>query len=541
MALTKIILFVALVLISSICWGQGNRYMVFFTDKVGSPYSVSNPEEFLTAKSIERRTKQGISIGNIDLPVNPAYVTGVKATGVDVFYLTRWMNGVLVQGDDALIADIQALSYVDRVELVAPGIKLIPNGRYASKMELADEDVGSATEAQLTLIGLDEMHITGQRGEGILIAVLDAGFLGVNTASAFSDVMSTNHVDLSVSFDFVSNQPDVFQYHDHGTRVFSTMAAFQEDIFVGGTLEANYQLYVTEDVTSEHRIEEYNWLFAAERADSLGVDIITSSLGYNTFDSPSTNYTKDDMDGKTAVITRAAQRAFDTGMVVVNSAGNDGASAWGIITAPADGEDVLAIGNVNYLGTRSTGSSKGPTADGRIKPDVMAMGTSTSVINSSGNLTTSSGTSLAAPLVASLVAGVWQKYPALTNKELIEAVRSSASQGTNPDNLMGYGIPNFKAVVNYLEESMVNQTAYFITYPNPFLETVTIRPIDPELFPSVQLRMFTSTGQMIEERVVNFDWLNRTYEADYSALAAGLYLLQLTYQDRPFNFKLVKH
>ncbi len=537
---TKIKLVVGLLLISSICWGQENRYMVFFKDKVGTPYSLSSPQAFLTTKSIQRRTKQGITIELIDLPVTPTYVSGVKATGVDIFFQTRWMNGLLIQGDESLIASIEALSYVDHVELVAPGIKLIPNGRYASKMDLEDGDFGSATEAQLSLIGLDEMNIAAIRGEGILIAVLDAGFLGVNTASAFDDVLSTDQVDLSVSFDFVSNQSNVFQYHDHGTRVFSTMAAFQEGVFVGGTLNANYQLYITEDVSSEHKIEEYNWLFAAEKADSLGVDIITSSLGYNTFDLPSVNYTQSDMDGQTAVITRAAQTAFERGMVIVSSAGNDGASAWGIITAPADAEDVLAIGNVNFAGTRASSSSKGPTEDGRIKPDVMAMGTSTAVINASGNLTTSSGTSLAAPLAASLVAGVWQKYPELTNKELIDAVRASASQGASPDNLMGYGIPNFRAIVHYLEERKNRQEEYFIAFPNPFIETVTIRPIDPELFSSVQVRMFTSTGQVKEDRIVNFDWLNRTYEADYSQLAAGFYILQLTYQDRSFNFKLVK-
>ncbi len=536
----RAILAIGLVLISSISWGQENRYMVFFKDKVGTPYSISNPSAFLTAKSIQRRTKQGITISNSDLPITPAYIDGVKTTGVDVFYQTRWMNGVLIQGDESLIATIEALSYVDHVELVAPGVKLIPNGRYASKMDLADENFGSATTAQLSLIGLDEMHRADKRGEGMVIAVLDAGFLGVNTASAFENVMLNNQVDLSASFDFVSNQSNVFQYHDHGTRVFSTMAAFQEEVFVGGTIHANYQLYITEDIASEHRIEEYNWLFAAEKADSLGVDIITSSLGYNTFDSPSTNYTIEDMDGETTVISRAAQLAFGTGIIIVNSAGNDGSSPWGIITAPADAENVLAIGNVNYVGTRSNGSSKGPTADGRIKPDVMAMGTSTSVINSSGSLTTSSGTSLAAPLVASLVAGVRQKYPDLTNKEIIDAIRFSASQSASPDNLMGYGIPNFVAVVNYIEKNKLKQEESFIAFPNPFLETVTIRPIDPELFPSVQLRLLTSTGQQIDTRIIRFDWLNRIYQSDYSQLAAGLYLLQLSVDNRIFNFKLVK-
>ena len=237
--------------------------MVFFKDKAGTPYSVDVPEAFLTPKSVARRTKQGIPVSTIDLPVSPSYVNGVRATGVEVYFQTRWMNGVLVQGDESLIAAIEGLSFVDRVEHVAPGVKLIPNGRYSSKMELHDETVGSATEPQLSLIGLDEMHNAGNRGEGMLIAILDAGFLGTNTA-AFADVFNNDQVDLSVSYDFVSNQPDVFQYHDHGTRVFSTMAAYQEGVYVGGAGKANYQLYITEDVGSEHRIEEYNWLFAAE-------------------------------------------------------------------------------------------------------------------------------------------------------------------------------------------------------------------------------------------------------------------------------------
>ncbi len=538
---TKLKWFVGLLFLSSICWGQENRYMVFFKDKVGSPYTVSAPEAFLTAKSIVRRTKQGISVSDIDLPVNPSYIAAVQASGIEVYYQTRWMNGILVQGDETLISTIEALSVVDHVELVAPGEKLIPGGRYASKLDVLDEDFGSATEPQLALIGLDEMHMAGNHGEGMSIAILDGGYLGVNTSSAFADLFSNNQIDLSVSFDYVSNQPNVFQYHDHGTRVFSTMAAFEEGIFVGGARKADYQLYITEDVSSEHRIEEYNWLFAAEKADSLGVDIITSSLGYGTFDPPSGSYTPADMDGETTVISRAAQTAFERGMIVITSAGNSGASSWGIIVAPADAADVLAVGNVNYIGTRAVSSSTGPTANNQIKPDVMAMGTSTSVINSSGNLTTSSGTSLAAPLVASLVAGIWQQYPELTNKELINAVRASSSQHANPDNLMGYGIPNFKAVVNYLEEQTFSQSAYFIAYPNPFSSQVTIRPQDPELFSNVQLRMFTSTGQMMEERILHFDWLDRTFNADYSALPAGLYIFQLTFQDRSFNIKMVKH
>jgi subtilisin family serine protease len=321
--------------------------------------------------------------------------------------------------------------------------------------------------------------------------------------------------------------------------VFSVIAAFQDGNFVGGSYEAKYQLYVTEDVNTEFRIEEYNWLFAAERADSSGVDVINASLGYYDFDDTSMNYSKADMDGNTTVVTKAAQLAADRGIVIVCSGGNEGGLAWQIITAPADARDVLGVASVNSAGQRSTSSSVGPSADGRVKPDVAALGVNTTVIKPDGSTGTASGTSLASPLVTSLAAGVWQRYPQLTNKEVIDVIRKSASQANSPDFLIGYGIPNFKAVANYLDEQP--QANPFEVYPNPVLaDTLTIRPFDPERVTSCRVELLSSQGQVVHSTDAGFSWLNRTYTADLSQFAAGMYYLRILWGDKRYTFKLVK-
>jgi subtilisin family serine protease len=525
--------------VASSGWAQVNRYVVFFKDKVDNGYTVDSPDQFLSQRSISRRIRQGIAVNQQDLPVTEAYVQSVRDAGAKTFFKTKWMNGVLVQCNEVLIPIIQSLPFVDRVEFVAPNERLLTGGRKRTAFKTKDVKTASSTQVQLQMIGLDEMHSGGYEGDDIIIGIFDGGFQGVNTAAPFQHIFNQGRINLTASKDFVTNSNDVFQYDDHGTQVFSVIAAYQDGFYIGGSYEADYQLYVTEDVITEYRVEEYNWLFAAERADSAGVDVVNSSLGYYNFDQPSMDYPKVAMDGKTTVVTRAAQMLADRGVVVVCSAGNEGGIAWQIITAPADAKDVLAIANVNSAGMRSGSSSIGPSADGRIKPDVAALGVNTSVIRPTGALGTASGTSLASPLVASLAAGVWQRYPSLTNLEVMDAIRKSANQATSPDNLLGYGIPNFKAVVNYLERT--EQKNIFEVYPNPVTrDTITISPFDPTQVTSCRIELVNAQGQVVHEKLTNFSWANRVYSTSISSLAAGIYFVRISWGDKTFAFKIIK-
>lgn len=536
MAWNRLLVLFLLYLCTAQVHAQVNQYMVFFTDKSGTPYSILAPEEFLSERALARREKQGIAIAENDLPVNPAYVQGVRDTGADVIYTTRWMNGILISCDDALLPSIQALQYVLSVEMVSPGSHPASGNRAKFKNEVTDTN-DEATDVQLSMIGLDAMHASGNKGAEIIIAVLDGGFSGVNTSAPFQHLFTNNQID-PASFDFISKTSNVFQYDDHGTRVLSIMAAQVAGSFTGGVTEATFQLYVTEIVPTEYRIEEYHWLFAAERADSTGADIIHSSLGYSTFDMPSMDYTTDQMDGETAVVTKAAQIAFSKGMVIVASAGNEGnIASWKIITAPADGEDVIAVGNVNSFGVRSSSSSIGPSADGRIKPDVVALGSGVSVIRANGAVLTGSGTSFAAPLVTALVAGIWKDNPDLKNSELVQVIRSTASQADNPDNSLGYGIPHYLAVKHYLEQ--VQQNKPVIIFPNPVFSDLTVRPVSPE-GGNLQFTLISAQGQVLTEREISFSWLNHQYTADLSALASGLYILRIQTADQILTYRIVK-
>lgn len=520
-----------------------NRYMVFFTDKEGTTYSIDAPEDFLSERAIARRTNQGLDITEDDFPVNPAYLAGVKAIdGVEVLYSTRWMNGVLIEADETLIDDVSALSYVSSVTLVAPGERPAASGRKSRISRRATARTAAASDAQLAQLGMDQMHEDGYRGEGIYIAVLDVGFPNVDAIAAMAHIFSEGRFNDSVSYDFVHGTTDVFANDEHGTEVLSTIAAYDEDALVGGAYKASFQLYVTEDDDSEHHIEEYNWLFAAERADSAGIDIISSSLGYNTFDSPSVDYEKTELDGQTAVITKAAQWAADRGVVVVVSAGNEGNNAWKLITTPADATDVLAVGAVNAQGLRASLSSVGPTADGRIKPDVMARGVSTAVLSSSGNVAAVNGTSLAAPLVASLAAGIWQRYPNLTALELIELIRTTASQADAPDSLMGYGIASYTGVVVGITDEQAEAQTVTI-FPNPLTDTLNIRLENVDNIDAIttcHAAIVSMQGKLIVDEDLAVSWEEGVFSTDISSLARGMYILRLWLNDQLYAFKVVK-
>ncbi|WP_210116341.1 S8 family serine peptidase [Hymenobacter fodinae] len=455
--------------------GTVRKHLVYFRDKANSPYSTSQPLQYLSARAVQRRQRQNIAVQPRDLPVNPAYVQQVKAVpGAQLWYTSRWFNAAVVACDSATLAQLQTLPCVQTIKTVNRGL---PGTR---KRDGAEQEAArtSGTRAeygtaytQAKMIGAIDMHDAGFRGEGMQIAVFDAGFPGVNTTTPFAAMRTENR--LGSVFNFVEKNQQVFLRNNHGTNCLSTMAGNQPGLYIGTAPKASYHLYVTEDVTSEHPVEEVNWLIAAEYADSVGVDIISSSLGYNTFDYPSIDYTNGDLNGRTALSTRAATVAARVGMLVVNSAGNEGNGTWRHITAPADADSILTVGAVDSLLRRASFSSLGPTADGRIKPNLSAMGQQTAIITPTGTAARGNGTSFSCPVLAGMAAGFWQANPTLTAQQVLRFLERSGTQATMPNDEVGYGIPNFVRAYNLanpgapLAATRTTARQELFIYPNP--------------------------------------------------------------------------
>ncbi|MBL7846362.1 MAG: S8 family peptidase [Cyclobacteriaceae bacterium] len=515
--------------VCSSAWAQTHRYMVFFTDKAGTPHTITQPSTFLSDRAIQRRAKSMIAVNSDDLPVVPSYVSQVRATGAKAFFTTRWMNGVLIEATAAQLTAIQSLPFVSSTEYVAPNHRLL-GGRSGDTRNMARTSLASDT--QLRMLTIDSMHADGLQGEGILIAVLDSGFPGVESTAAFQEMRDGGRILMTQ--DFITNSSNIYQFDDHGTEVLSIIGA-RDGNFSGGAPASSFLLFVTEDVPTEYRIEEYNWLFAAERADSAGADIIQSSVGYSTFDDPAMNYATSDLNGTTAVVSKAAGWARDRGIIVVVSAGNEGGGSWQLITPPADVDGILSVGAVTSWGAKVSFSSTGPTVDGRIKPDVMAMGSGVSVINPFGAVVTVDGTSAAAPLVSSLVAGLLQRFPDMKPSALVQSIKASASQGDQPDNQIGYGIPGYLSVKNYLERQN-----WISAYPNPVTSTLWLT-VTPQLQPQ-RITIFDSMGKVVMNyELPEITWSNSKIHVDVSALSSGIYILRVDLPSAMTTFRFVKH
>jgi serine protease AprX len=508
--------------------------MIFFTDKSNSTFSISNPSQFLSQKSISRRNRLSITITNEDLPVNASYVQQVKSTGAKTYHTTKWWNGVLVEANTASLSLIGNLAFVKKIELVAPGTKLL-GGRVRTVNEKTESSL-EATDFQLTQLGLDKMQTENYLGTGVDIAQFDSGWKGVNTVAPFANLFTDAR--LKDQWNYVRNSSDVFTDDSHGTEVLSTMAATIPSVFSGGIPNANFYLYQTEDRFEEYRVEEYNWLFAAERADSIGIDVINSSLGYNQFDDPSMDYTKANLDGNTAVVSKAARKAMDKGIVVVTSAGNEGNKSWNIITAPADVEGILSVGAVSTEGLRSSFSSVGPTADGRTKPDVVALGSATSTISEFGNLKSNSGTSLSSPLVACLAAGLIQAFPNATPSEIYKAIIASGDRYLKPDNSYGYGIPSFTKAKSYLSYGYLEDEISI--FPNPVTNsTVTILIKEP-VGQLISATVYDYFGNKLLNNKSISDWKENPIKLDLSSIPNGLYVLEVASGKRIVTKKICK-
>jgi len=533
-----------LLLLQNAVFGQINRYMVFFNDKAGTPFTIENPSEFLSQRSIDRRAKHQFNITEQDLPVNPSSVSAISTAGADVYFTSRWMNAALVTMNTSLVATIEGLSIVNRVEYIGPGEVL---SRTEIPVTVPDvfldpPAVHATSEVQNSMIGADQLRGWGAVGTDILVAVFDGGFEGVNEHSPFEHLFSQNKI--IAELDFVRNSGNPYQYSNHGTRVLSCIAGYYPPDFTGTAPDVEVIIAVTEEVEtpsgqdSEYRVEEYNWLLAAEFADSAGVDIINSSLSYYSFIDESMDYDYAEMDGQTTVIAQAANLAFERGILIVSSQGNSGGDGdsestfescnavkeWCYMGSPADSPNVLAVGAVYDNETRVYFSSFGPTSDGRTKPDVAAMGWSTSSVQGNGFISGSFGTSFSAPLISGYAASLMQAYPELTNAELMALLRDSGSQTDNPDNELGYGIPRFLHISNELGTPYLLQSDNpepIKAFPNPFESNIYFENLVNEN----SYRVINIKGQTIGMGVISP--YQNTISID-SSLPAGVYFLQIS-------------
>ena len=484
---SKLILSICLILTFNNLFAQ-DRYVVQFTNKNNTPYSINNPQQFLSQRAIDRRTKQGILIDQSDFPVNPSYLNGVAATGAIILNTSRWLNTATVQiTNPSQLNAIGALSYVTSVgnvgryghqkngkEKFDDERIALPVNNNSTYLRTTNFDYGQAT-GQTQMIAIDALHNLGYTGDGMMIALMDGGFLDANIMPSLDSVFANNQV--VATWDFVSNDANVYDDNWHGAAVFSCIGANVPGEMVGIAPHAQFLLLRSEDVSTEYIIEEYNYAAAAEFADSSGADVIHSSLGYTKFDDASQNHTYADMNGNTAPATIAADLAAKKGIIVTSSAGNEGNSQWNYISVPADGDSVLAIGAVDQAGNYSSFSSNGPSYDGRIKPDVAAVGGGTYLyMPFNPSVVQANGTSFSGPIIAGAAACLWQSWPTKKNMEIVQAIKRSANQYFNPDTLLGYGIPFFSTAYTVLSIGEVNfpNNESLHVYPNPAVKDYTI-------------------------------------------------------------------
>ena len=426
--------------------GKCQMYRLYLKDKDldHTPFSVNRPSEFLSQRSIDRRKRQGIPVDLTDLPVAPAYEKQVAEAGIEIVGKSKWNNTLLIRiHKDKELRKLEGLEFITKRKKVfqAPDSvsqRMRSNVRNGlNEWSQGDEFYGAA-DAQLKSLNGKKLHENGYRGKGMMIAVFDGGFMNADKIPALHKIKLAGVKDF-----VVPESKSVFGEMEHGTMVLSTMAANAPDFYVGVAPEAQYLLIRCEDERTESLAEEDYWASAAEYADSCGVDVINSSLGYHGFDDSSMNHHYYEQDGNTALISRTASMCADKGIVCVNSAGNDGMGSWKKINFPADAKDILTVGSINEHGMNAAFSAVGPTADGRIKPDVMAFGSPTCVITGRGSIINDNGTSFSSPLVAGMVACLWQALPGKTAKQIIKLVKLAGDNQQHHDNVFGYGVPDF--------------------------------------------------------------------------------------------------
>lgn len=449
----KLISFLAIALLATGASAQQDtlKYRISLKDKAATEYSLKKPEKYLSAKAIERRRKQNLPIDSTDLPVCRKYIDEIRKQGVKIVVTGKWDNFVTVSCNDTTLIDrIAALPFVLSTEKVwiSPGAgkssMATERDSVLNQPTIHSDSIYGRAITQIQMSNGDKLHEAGFKGQGMTIAVIDAGFHNVDKITAMQNIRILG------TKDFVNQQADIFAESSHGMSVLSCIGMNRPDIMTGTAPEASFWLLRSEDEYSEHLVEQDYWSAAVEFADSVGVDVINTSLGYYSFDDKSKNYKYRDLDGRHALMSRQASHIADKGMILVCSAGNSGAGSWKKITPPGDADNVLTVGAIDKRAVLATFSSVGNTADHRVKPDVVAVGVGSDVIRTDGNQGRANGTSFSSPIMCGMVTCLWQACPTLTAKEVIELVRRSGDRAGFPDNIYGYGVPDmWKAYNDY--------------------------------------------------------------------------------------------
>lgn len=544
----RIGLLASFLLLCLISFSQQNFYWVKFKDKNHNAYSLGQADQFLSPEAIARRQVQNIALEESDLPISSAYIDSISPFINELRHRLKWFNTVVVQIN--VPANVTAIRQFNFVDSIAP-LHYLPyksaNNKFATEeiftpvnQNIVYPNYYGAAYHQANMINVDLLHQLGFEGTGVHIAVIDNGFYNTNQISGF-DSMRTN---IKMTRNFVNSNENVYLKGSHGTTVLSCLAGHLPNRYVGTAPKADYSLFTSEQDNAEWIMEEFNWAAAAETADSLGAKIITTSLGYTTFDGDSGNHTYADLDGNTTLITRASNRAFSKGMLVVNSAGNEGAKNWHYISAPGDADSVLTIGAVDSAEQIADFSSRGPNAAGRIKPDLCAQGVKSAVITTDGNVGYSGGTSFSCPIFAGAAACLWQAFPDKSAQDIKEAILLSTDRFWNPDNNYGYGIPNFYTAYLLLKTNyngnILQSDQSTVIYPNPFDQTLNVAMFSPEN-KLHHIEIFDLHGAKVIDK--NIFLRDKTYEiislVEVRQLPAGKYILRIN-NDKRQTFPLVK-
>lgn len=543
--LKKFVLAGVLCCLSVFVHAQTNHiYWIGFKDKNATPYTLQQAQDFLSQRAIDRRTRQQITVDSLDLPIPNDYVQTIDGySGTTIKLQSKWLNGLLVILSDSLVLDnIRALPFVGDVAWIKTATNVWPyvihnHNILLDSLALAtptpnfDMQYYGTSWNQISICNGHSLHARGYEGTGKLIAVIDAGFDEWDTNPYMQTVVQSGRV--IDTYNFLRQNNNLQQTGSHGLQVWSMMAGAVPNTFVGTAPEASYALYHTDDLTHESYVEIYAFIAALERADSIGADVINSSLGYNYFDEPEHNYTIAQLDGLSTIITQSVQRAVSKGIVVVNSAGNEGNRPWKELLFPADARNAITVGNVGIDSVRNVSSSMGNVQNG--KPDIVTLGTNIRVVRSDASIVPGTGTSFAAPVISGLVACLLEAQPMLQAQAIQSLLHNYAHKGLNDSmRYYGYGVPDFEALLNQVLSSPKLAIDFGLkVYPNPVVDELNIAV---QLIEGGTWSVVDALGKMVASgEIKTSQWRINTAHWD-----AGIYVLRVQNAKGYEVYKLIK-